>query len=112
MYEFAWKTPCFGGSWALHGVELPFVFGIPDYGVAWDGQDSDKVRSAADPHGDRYKLTDLTIAAWSGFARTGNPSTSEHTWPAYDLAQRSVMVFDHETRLVDDPDTKARQVLS
>jgi carboxylesterase type B len=77
-----------------------------------DGQDSDKARSATDPQGDRYKLSDLKIAAWSSFARTGNLSTPEHTWPAYELAQRSAMVFDHETGVVHDPDTKVRQAIS
>ena len=40
VYEFAWKTPSFGGLWALHGIDLPFVFGHPDYSKAWDDNDS------------------------------------------------------------------------
>lgn len=35
-YECRWRTPCWGGMWSMHGVELPFVFNRPTYGVAWD----------------------------------------------------------------------------
>lgn len=60
FYEFAWETPCFGRTWAPHGVELPFVFGNLTYPTAWDGHDSDALRAADDPpatgSGSRTKL--------------------------------------------------------
>jgi para-nitrobenzyl esterase len=102
MYEFGWKTPCFGGSWALHAVDVPFVFGHPDYIKAWDDNDSPELRAAADPHNDRYRLAAQTMAAWTSFARTGNPSTPDLAWPAYDLTSRPTMVFDRETRMVNN----------
>ena len=71
MYEFAWKTPCFGGSYALHAIDLPFVFGHQDYPQAWDDDDSAAVRAAADLEGERYRLSDLVMKAWAAFARTG-----------------------------------------
>jgi para-nitrobenzyl esterase len=111
MYEFAWKTPCFGGSWALHGVDLPFTFNIMEYGPAWDGSDSAAQRAAADPQNDRYRLAAQTVAAWTSFARTGSPSTPELEWPAYDLAARSTMVFDRQTRIVTDPRATVREAV-
>ena len=63
VYEFAWKTPSFGGSWALHGIDLPFVFGHPDYSKAWD----DKTRRPYEPprirQNARYQLAARTMQA-------------------------------------------------
>jgi para-nitrobenzyl esterase len=111
MYEFAWKTPCFGTQWALHGVELPFVFNKMEYGAAWDGADSAELRAAADPHNDRYRLAAQTIAAWTSFARTGNPSAAGLHWPAYDLKTRATMIFDRKCRVEADPRSTLRQAL-
>jgi para-nitrobenzyl esterase len=109
-YEFAWKTPCFGGMWALHAVDIPFVFGHPTYATAWDGEDSDAQRAAADPQGDRFRLIDQTVAAWAAFAHTGNPSTDRLAWPPYELTERKTMIFDHTSNVVNDP-RKERRIL-
>ena len=43
---------------------------------------------------------DLT---WIAFAKTGNPNnTTIPDWPAYDKEARSVMVFDIESKVVND----------
>ena len=111
-YECQWKTPCFGGQWAPHGVELPFVFNHRHYGAAWDGKDSDTLRAATDPHGDRFRVGDQMFRAWVTFARTGSPSTRELSWPAYDVAKRSTMVFDRSTRVVDDVRSDVRALVA
>lgn len=111
VYEFAWKTPCFGQAWALHGIELPFVFNINEYGAAWDGNDSAAQRAAADPQNDRYELAEQVVAAWSSFARSGNPSTSTLRWPAYDLNSRSTMIFDRHSRIVDGVRSNVREAV-
>jgi len=43
--------------------------------------------------------------SWSGFARNGNPDASglPH-WPAYALDTRATMVFDNESKVVNDLD--------
>jgi para-nitrobenzyl esterase len=42
--------------------------------------------------------------AWLAFARTGNPATPALPhWPAYDAERRATMVFNSESRLVEDP---------
>ena len=111
MYEFAWKTPCFGGYYALHAMDLPFVFGHQDYPTAWDDDDSAAVRAAADLDGERYRLSELVMKAWAAFARTGDPSTTTLKWPPYDLASRTTMVFDRSTQLVNDPRARSRQLV-
>ncbi len=111
-YECQWKTPCFGGQWAPHGVELPFVFNHRYYGAAWDGKDSDALRAAADPRKDRFIVGDQMFGAWVNFARYGTPSTPDLPWPTYDVAQRSTMVFDHHSRVVKDVRSEFRALLA
>ncbi|ACC73974.1 carboxylesterase family protein [Paraburkholderia phymatum] len=113
MYECHWKTPCFGSKWAPHGVEIPFIFNIEHYGVAWDGKDSDAARSLADPSNQRRKVGARMLDAWISFARTGNPSTSALAWSPYDLSTRHTMVFDELSQVVRDPRGTVRpQVLA
>jgi para-nitrobenzyl esterase len=101
-YECRWLTPCFGGLWSIHGVELPFVFSRQTYGIAWDGTDSDASRAAADPEGRRFTVGADMFRAWINFAKTGNPSTETLTWPAYDAASRPTMVFGTHTGVEND----------
>jgi len=93
VYEFTWTTPCFGGQWALHASELPLEFGNLSYASAWDGKDSDALRAAADPQDHQARLSAEMIAAWSAFARTGDPSTASLPWPAYDANTTTTMVL-------------------
>lgn len=104
MYEFDWGTPCFGGKWALHGIEIPFVFGNLDYGIAWDGHDTNAERAAADPSGARFRLADQTLGAWAAFARTGDPSHKGlPEWKPYTLARRETMALGEKSKLQADP---------
>jgi para-nitrobenzyl esterase len=111
MYEFAWKTPCFGGAWSLHGVEIPFVSGNLVYGTAWDGSDTDLIRSAADPQNDSRRLADDTMRAWSSFAHHGDPSTPRLPWPAYDNRHRATMILDRNSRVENDPRAARRKLV-
>lgn len=108
MYEWAWKTPCFGEAWAIHASEIPFVFGNLRYGTAWDGTDSEGQRAKADPTNRRITLAQQTMAAWAAFAHTGNPSTANIAWPAYDLKHRKTMLLGMNTQIVDDPHRERR----
>lgn len=111
-YECQWKTPCYEGQWAVHGVELPFVFNHPHYGPAWDGKDSDELRAVADPKGDRLHVGEKMFRAWVSFARSGDPSTPELQWPSFSESRRLTMVFDHDTRLENDIRPDLRQVVA
>ncbi|BBD96783.1 carboxylesterase/lipase family protein [Sphingobium amiense] len=111
MYEFGWETPAFGGSWSLHALEIPFVFGHLTYGVAWDGTDSDAQRAQADPSGDRFRLSAQMMQAWAAFAHRGDPSTPALPWPQYDLARRATMIFDRQSHVELDPRTQRRALV-
>lgn len=104
MYEFNWRTPCFGGKWALHGIEIPFVFGNLHYGTAWDGRDTDAERAAADPKGHRFRLADQTLRAWAAFARTANPShPGLPAWRPYTKERRETLLLNVHSELRSDP---------
>jgi para-nitrobenzyl esterase len=67
-YEFGWRSPAFGGRLgACHGLELPFVFGTLDTATgpaALVGEDPPA------------ELSREMLAAWTAFARTGDPGWS------------------------------------
>jgi para-nitrobenzyl esterase len=110
LYNYAWKTPWLGTHFAVHGVELPFVFGQRDF-PSWGDGDSPELRAADDPNGDRYRLITQTLGAWAAFAHNGDPSTPSLKWPAYNLETHPTMVFDRETRVVNDPNRVVRTQL-
>ena len=89
MYEFAWRTPQLGGHLgSCHALELAFVF---------DNLHQAENRGLVGPAGPQEVATAMHNA-WVAFATTGNPG-----WPRYDLAQRPTMVFNTESRVVNDP---------
>lgn len=101
MYRVDWQTPVFGGIMkAPHGLEVPLVFRnvLEDSGLNGGGEDA-------------FALSREISGAWVAFARSGRPDTSDHPWPAYDLAQRSTMLFDRITRVEADPDAAERRLL-
>ena len=49
---------------------------------------------------------------WVNFAKTGNPSTPDHYWPAYDANQRATMMLGDTIRVVNDPLKEQRQLVS
>ena len=112
MYRCDWRTPCFGGMWAPHAIELPFVMGHRHYRAAWDGRDTDAARAAADPRGLRYVLGDRMLSAWVSFARSSNPSTPGLAWPRYDIGTRATMIFDGESGVSNDPSAEARVLVN
>ena len=57
-------------------------------------------------------LAEQMAEAWLAFARTGDPNTAAlPDWPAYDAGRRATMVFNLESRVVDDPYAGVRAVL-
>jgi para-nitrobenzyl esterase len=112
LWDFDWQTPFMGGLWALHGIEIPFVFGNMHVNVAWDDNDTEAARNKADPKGVRFGLSDRALAAWASFARSGSPTTPAlPTWPAYSLEQRSTMILAAQSRVLNDPSGAERKVI-
>jgi para-nitrobenzyl esterase len=97
LYELVWETPVEGGKWkAPHALEIGMVF--------------DNVAKSASMSGigpDQQKIADQMSDAWLKFARSGNPG-----WPAYNLTQRPTMVFDVQSKVVNDFKREERLLLS
>jgi len=83
--------------WPTHTAEIRFVF-----------------RNASDRPGampGAAKVEDAMSDAWIAFARHGNPSHAGiPAWPKYDVQSRPTMVFDVESRVVNDLRPIERQV--
>jgi para-nitrobenzyl esterase len=94
LYYFDWYSPVRGGKLrAMHGMELPFVFGHPDLVRFMTGMDEE-----------RYELARKMSAAWAAFARTGNPNHAGiPRWEAWNPTRWPTMVFGRDVRAVEDP---------
>jgi len=102
MYLLEWETPRGRGRLRTpHALEIPLMF--------------DNVETARNFVGggdEPQRLADQMSEAWLAFARTGDPSTPAlPDWPAYDPARRATMVFNLESRVVEDPYSGVRKVL-
>ena len=99
LYLFTWESPMGGGKLkAAHSVEVSLVFDNVhrDAGAAAD----EKVQLVADAMSE----------AWLAFARTGDPNhPGIPTWPQYDVEHRPTMIFDHTSRVEQDPLGAERQ---
>ncbi len=94
MYEFAWETPAFDGKLkACHSVEVPFVFDT--LGVIGDRHHKPGAQAVAD----------TVSKTWATFARTGKAD-----WAPYTADKRTTMVFNDESKPVDDPDKDVRPI--
>lgn len=88
VYQVAFRHPVADGAFgAVHGVDLPLVFGTYQL-----------LPSMASSTGAAAVSAQMR-RAWGDFARTGTPGG----WPPYDLRDRPTMVFDEVPTVEDDP---------
>jgi para-nitrobenzyl esterase len=101
MYLFTCESPVWRGRLkAGHGNEIPFVFNNMDPVIRLTGDD---------PR--RLTLGDNMSGAWTTFARTGKPNYKGlPEWPAYNVEKRATMVFDFESKVVNDPFAEERKL--
>ncbi|WP_296288110.1 carboxylesterase family protein [Pseudomonas sp.] len=112
LYRFQWKvptsylpsgTPDLG---AVHALELPFLFGTMDLAWVPGGDAVEKEQRAVD-----QKLSEQMIAAWTNFAKTGNPNgPNVPEWPKYDTSSRSTMVWSEASKAEADPESERRKI--
>jgi para-nitrobenzyl esterase len=95
FYKLDWLTPVGGGKYeSPHTLDLPLMF---------DTVEADRVLLGPGPEPQR--VADQMRSAWAAFARTGNPANRLiPDWPAYTKSSRSVMIFDVESKVVNNPD--------
>jgi para-nitrobenzyl esterase len=88
MYEFAWRSPRYGGRLgAAHAMEIPFVFDTLGFGT-------EPLLGSAPPQ----SLATTMHNAWVAFAVGGDCQ-----WPKYDITRRATMRFNEMPEVVDDP---------
>ncbi len=96
MYYLVWETPVANGLFkSPHTLDIPFMF-----------DNVDKARVLVGPGPQPEALARQMSDAWLAFARTGNPN-----WPPYTPGRRATMLFDVESRVVDDPNAEVRKIL-
>jgi para-nitrobenzyl esterase len=96
MYYLVWETPVANGLFkSPHTLDIPFMF-----------DNVDKARVLVGPGLQPEALARQMSDAWLAFARTGNPN-----WPPYTPGRRATMLFDVESRVVDDPNAEVRKIL-
>ena len=93
LSELDWATPVDGGKWGSpHSLDLAFVFDNVAKSAAIVG-------TGPEPQ----KLADQMSATWLAFAHAGNPNNPAiPTWPAFDAKTRATMVFNVESKVVND----------
>jgi para-nitrobenzyl esterase len=96
MYQLIWNTPVMNGLLKTpHTLDIPFMF-----------DNADKARMLAGPGSEPEALARQMSSAWLAFARNGSPN-----WPAYTLERRATMLFDVQSRVVEDPNGQVRKIL-
>ena len=80
---------------AAHAMEIAFVFS--------------NASSRGTPRPEVKQLETLMSEAWIAFAKTGNPNVAGTPhWPAYTTKDRATMVFDTQSRAINDPRREER----
>ena len=96
VFRYFFSYPASRLHGAVHGIEIPFVFGSFDAIAGYV------------PDASARALSESMNAAWAGFAATGNPNGTGLTrWPAYDPIRDRTLVWDVPTALVDGIRTDA-----
>ncbi|HEY5810067.1 MAG TPA: carboxylesterase family protein, partial [Povalibacter sp.] len=102
-YQLDYRSPLEGGRYgAMHTMDIALVFDniAQPHSLTGTGEDAQKTAD---------QMSDAFIA----FARTGNPNhTGMPQWRPYGLDHRSTMVFNAESKLVDDPRGNERRLFA
>jgi para-nitrobenzyl esterase len=93
LYELDWQTPVDGGKWkSPDALDLAFVFD----NVA-------KSESIVGGGEEPRALAEQMSTAWLAFARSGNPNNEAlPSWAPFRAPERATMVFNVQSREVDD----------
>jgi para-nitrobenzyl esterase len=97
-YLVNWNTPVDGGKWmSPHALDLAFVFDNAALSTSFIGPETAETRAMAS----------AMSGAWTRFAKTGNPG-----WAPFSPERRTTMVFDVQSRTVDDPTKSLREIFA
>jgi para-nitrobenzyl esterase len=104
VYELAWKATTPGKpQGAVHGLELPFVFGTFD---------TTEIGAIAGRTPAARALSESVQSAWTSFARTGRPHFAGlPEWPAYEPPRRATLELATDPRILEAPRETERAAL-
>jgi len=102
MYQLTWETPVARGRLkSPHALEIPLIF-----------DNVEKARTFVGRGDEPQVVADQMSSVWLAFAKTGDPNTAGvPLWPVYDAQTRATMMFNLESRVVNDPNTEVRALL-
>ncbi len=102
MYLWEWATPAFDGKHgAVHGHDVDASFNLYRNGICGAGEKTGRT------------LAKRLASTFVAFAKNGTPDNDQIPhWPAYDAKTRATMVFDANTRVVNDPRSAIRKYWS
>ncbi len=104
-YRFDWETPALGGRLkSPHTLEMPFVFDNTQVAPGLTG--------GASP--EAVALAARVSEAWIAFASRGDPNSKKSglpPWPAYDSERRATMLFNNDSKVVNDPASQERKIM-
>jgi para-nitrobenzyl esterase len=98
-YVLAWETPVLGGIMrSTHSLDIPLIFDNAAFAQGLVGTGPDV-----------QTMANVMSEAWLAFARDGVPNGSRNPqWPAYSIDRRATMIFNTESKVVDDYAGKTR----
>ena len=86
-----------GNGKAMHTIDIPFMFDNIDFAEAQVGKEPEHLAQA---HALAVTMSEVLIT----YARTGNPNHAGLAeWPAYDLKNRSTMIWEKAPHIERDP---------
>lgn len=100
LYLLAWPAPFMNGRYgSVHGTDVPLIFHNPGLWPLTAGGEESRV------------MADRMASAFIAFAKTGNPSTPQLPWPAYNPDSKPTMVFDIHSGAKNGPDRELLALL-
>ena len=106
MAWFNWYPPLFDGRpRAFHCLDISFWFNNTDFMPSHSG-------------GGRLPrmLSEKMAASLAAFMRTGNPNTGKRgglpEWPEYTSEKGALMLLNNDSRVLNDPDRRARELMA
>jgi para-nitrobenzyl esterase len=101
QYWFTWQSPMLDGvAGAWHTSELAFCF-----------DNTKRCEQGTGNTPEAQALARKMAGAWAKFARTGDPGQPGLAWSAADPDRMQTMVFDNQSRTINDPQGDVRRIL-
>lgn len=99
MYQWNWPAAGVGARWgAVHGTDLSPAFANPTTEMTGNTTEG-------------KRLAHQLGSSFAALARTGNPNNPAIPhWSPYNATERPVMIFDAETRQINDPVAALRHI--